>query len=95
MRSVVVLFALLIACTKPNPNVCCVTEEQCNTLGADELRPCGVGQACSTEFSCVAAECETSADWAMSRPLLKLERWRRGDHYADCLREATVASEFS
>lgn len=38
------------------------------------------------------------SDWrrqAMSRALLKLERRLLGDHYAACLREATVASVFS
>ncbi len=63
MRSIVVVsLAFAIACTKPNPEVCCVTEDQCTVLGADELRPCGVGQACGADFSCVAAECVTSAD---------------------------------
>lgn len=52
----------VLACTKPNPEVCCVTPDQCSTLGAAELRPCGVGQACSADFTCVAAECTTSAD---------------------------------
>src|SRR5690606_33997366 len=52
----------LAACTKPNPNTCCVTDQQCADLGADELRPCAAGQACGPEFTCVAAECQNSAD---------------------------------
>jgi len=64
MRIIVVVSALVLAaaCTKPNPNVCCVTDAQCADLGADELRPCAVGQACAPDFTCVAAQCETSAD---------------------------------
>lgn len=63
MRIIVMsLLACAVACTKPNPNVCCVTDAQCAELGADELRPCAVGQACAPDFTCVAAQCETSAD---------------------------------
>lgn len=54
--------AVLAACTKPNPNTCCVTDAQCAALGAGEQRPCAAGQACSGDFTCVAAECDTSAD---------------------------------
>ena len=60
MRIVVVLLVVLIAsCTKPNPGVCCVTAEQCSSLGVSDLRPCDVGQACKDD-RCVAAECVTS-----------------------------------
>ncbi len=63
MRSfLVAVLALVVGCTKPNPEVCCVTEDQCSTLGVGELRPCGVGQACGADFACVAAECESSID---------------------------------
>jgi hypothetical protein len=63
MRIVIVGIVFLLACTKPNPEVCCATDEQCASLGVtDGLRPCGVGQACAADFTCVAAECETGAD---------------------------------
>lgn len=63
MRLILLLVtcAVLSACTKPNPNVCCVTQAQCDELGAAELRPCEVGQACQAN-TCVASECDTSAD---------------------------------
>jgi hypothetical protein len=62
-----VVMALLVgmsfACTRPNPGFCCTTEEQCLAAGVDDgLRPCGDGQACATNNTCVAKECDTSAD---------------------------------
>lgn len=62
---VLVIFALSASCGSPNPDFCCVTEEQCAAAGVvDELRPCGLGQACSASNQCVAKECETSLDCA-------------------------------
>jgi hypothetical protein len=52
----------LIACSSPNPEFCCVTEDQCVAAGVDSLRPCDVGQACNAMSVCVAAECTTSAE---------------------------------
>lgn len=57
------LVAAGVACTRPNPNVCCVTALQCDALGIDEPRPCDVGQACQAG-GCVAAECAVTADCA-------------------------------
>jgi len=68
MRAVVfvfVVFGSLVACTRPNPNTCCVTQAQCDELGADELRPCEAGQACRAN-SCVASECESSSECTSS-----------------------------
>ena len=62
MRFVLSFVCVLTACSKPNPEACCATDEQCAALGAGELRPCDIGQACSSDFTCVAAECTTSAD---------------------------------
>jgi hypothetical protein len=60
---VVFVGLVLSACTKPNPLACCVTDEQCAVIGAEELRPCGVGQACNPPTAtCVAKQCDTSAD---------------------------------
>src|SRR4051794_13461856 len=58
-----VLLATLLGCsTRPNPDFCCVTAETCAAAGlVDELRPCGLGQACKA-YECVAAECRTPAD---------------------------------
>lgn len=62
MRIVIlIVLGALAACTRPNPNTCCVTQAQCDELGADELRPCEAGQACQAS-TCVASECDTSAD---------------------------------
>jgi len=62
-----VLLAAAVSCTtRPNPNFCCVTADSCAVAGLmDELRPCGVGQACKA-YECVAAECTTSADCTSS-----------------------------
>jgi hypothetical protein len=58
------LLAIAVGCTRPNPDFCCVTADTCAAAGlTDELRPCGVGQACRA-YECVAAECATSADCA-------------------------------
>jgi hypothetical protein len=58
-----VLLAIATGCsTRANPDFCCVTPETCAAAGLiEELRPCGVGQACKA-YGCVAAECATSAD---------------------------------
>jgi hypothetical protein len=53
---------------KPNPNVCCATEAQCERLGAHELRPCEVGQACS-DGTCVASQCNVSTDCPAENPI--------------------------
>lgn len=58
-----VVLAGIIGCTKPNPNVCCVTQAQCDELGADGFRLCDVGQACRAS-TCVASECQNSSDCA-------------------------------
>lgn len=65
--------SLLAACGQTaNPNVCCVTEEQCEDLGAAELRPCGDGQACAADHTCVAGECTTNADCTDDEPVCRL-----------------------
>jgi hypothetical protein len=53
---------------KPNPNVCCATEAQCEKVGAHELRPCEVGQACS-DGTCVASQCNVSSDCPAENPI--------------------------
>ena len=62
------VFLVVAACTKPNPNVCCVTPLQCDALGVDEPRPCDVGQACRAG-GCVAAECQAAADCSADSPI--------------------------
>jgi hypothetical protein len=53
---------------KPNPNVCCATEAQCEKVGAHELRSCEVGQACS-DGTCVASQCNVSTDCPAENPI--------------------------
>jgi hypothetical protein len=66
---VVIAISLLGACgVKPNPNVCCATEAQCDALGIHELRPCEVGQACS-DGTCVASQCNVSTDCPAENPI--------------------------
>lgn len=71
MRSWMVVGLLISgACSdRVNPNVCCVTTEQCAALGIDELRPCGAGQACGPDHGCIAAECEVNADCSDAAPV--------------------------
>jgi hypothetical protein len=51
-RSLFVL-AVVSACTRPNPDICCVTALECEQLGASEPLPCELGV-------CVARACQTS-----------------------------------
>lgn len=46
------VLVLITSCTKPNPAVCCVSEDDCNAIGLGGIRECGEG------LVCVANECE-------------------------------------
>lgn len=73
MRIVFVLFVIATGCgDRVNPEFCCATVEQCSAAGESELRPCGPGQACAADNSCVAAQCETNADCDASAPVCRL-----------------------
>ena len=37
MRIILVLAICLIACTKQNPNLCCIDEADCANVGLDEV----------------------------------------------------------
>jgi hypothetical protein len=53
------LLVLMLGCTKPNPAVCCVTEEDCTSIGVTgELRECDPGLAC-VDHACVVPSCST------------------------------------
>ncbi len=59
MRLAVALFALLAGCSKPNPEVCCLDESDCSSIGVtDGTRPCDTGLAC-VNHACVAPSCST------------------------------------
>lgn len=64
MRITIICAALaLSACgTKPNPDACCTTQQQCDSLGLDELTACKANNVCNANGACVATECSTSAD---------------------------------
>lgn len=47
-----------IACTRPNPEVCCTSADDCASLGVTDERPCGAGLAC-LDHKCVVASCST------------------------------------
>src|SRR5690349_9701278 len=71
--SIAILVSLAASCgSTANPNFCCATEQDCAAAGVDELRPCGTGQACSTDHSCVAAECSTNTDCDDAAPVCRL-----------------------
>lgn len=56
-RSCLVL-GLLVACTKPNPEVCCLTTDDCSSIGVTtgEVRECNAGLAC-VDHACVVPSC--------------------------------------
>ncbi len=71
MHWLMLFLAIAVAsCGAPNPEFCCVTEDQCAAAGVTgELRPCDVGQACNSASECVAQECVTSAECtSLDRP---------------------------
>lgn len=59
-----------LACTRINPDICCVTDLQCHDFGLTDHIPCAAGLACSpTKSVCVPAECQISLDCPASAPL--------------------------
>jgi hypothetical protein len=63
MRTYLVGFmSVWLACTRPNPDVCCTTQEQCDALSIDDLRPCDASRVCTADGACVAPQCTVDAD---------------------------------
>jgi hypothetical protein len=59
----IIFVAALAACTKPNPEACCDTADQCTMFGISGApRPCGDGLVCDMTGTCIASECDTSVD---------------------------------
>jgi hypothetical protein len=68
MRIVLLIVAItLIACTKPNPNLCCVDASDCATVGLEEVKGCDDGLLCRGN-QCIAEVCETSAECDADAP---------------------------
>lgn len=69
-RFALIFVVILAACsTRINPDICCVTDAQCNALGIDDPRPCNEpGQTCKSN-ACVAFECLSSTDCPADAPI--------------------------
>jgi hypothetical protein len=63
------LVLCMAACGKtPNPDVCCVSQADCNALGVDEpVRACGDGLVCE-DHECVPPVCELDVDCRADAP---------------------------
>lgn len=61
----VVLSLVVSSCTRPNPSVCCVSEDQCAAFGEPpNSRPCNAGYAC-VDRTCVVADAAMTSDAAL------------------------------
>lgn len=58
MRIASLCLVTVVACTKPNPEVCCTTADECSSLGITDERPCEAGHVCKNH-ECVIASCST------------------------------------
>lgn len=67
MRSIVLAVLVLAACTKPNPNVCCTDEADCNAKGIPLGSQCEDGLLCRGN-QCIAQPCGSSAECDSSAP---------------------------
>lgn len=54
--------SLVAACSRPNPDACCSTADQCLKFGFSDITPCSDGRVCSMEGNCVVPQCRTSSD---------------------------------
>lgn len=67
MRSIVLGVLVLVACTKPNPNVCCTDEADCSAKGIPLGSQCDDGLLCRGN-QCIAQPCASSAACDSSAP---------------------------
>ncbi len=67
MRIVIVLALSLIACTKKNPDLCCIDEADCANVGLTEVQGCGDGLLCRGN-QCIAEVCSSSAECDADAP---------------------------
>ncbi len=67
MRNIVLGVLVLVACTKPNPNVCCTDEADCTTKGIPVGSQCEEGLLCRGN-QCIAQPCSSSASCDSAAP---------------------------
>jgi hypothetical protein len=61
------LFTFVTACTKQNPNLCCVDEADCAAVGLSDVTGCDDGLLCRGN-QCIAEVCESSAECDADAP---------------------------
>jgi hypothetical protein len=61
-NSIICALLAIAACSKPNPDACCTTQEQCDAVGLDDITGCKAANVCDSNGACVAKECSTSVD---------------------------------
>lgn len=66
MRFIVACF-LLLGCTKPNPNRCCVDEADCTANGIAPGSTCDDGRVCRGNI-CISQECAAASECDLAAP---------------------------
>jgi hypothetical protein len=66
-RALVLTLAMLVGCTKPNPNRCCISEADCTAQGLPVDSQCTDGLVCRGG-QCIAVTCTISADCELGAP---------------------------
>nr|HEX4314928.1 choice-of-anchor Q domain-containing protein [Kofleriaceae bacterium] len=60
----------ILACTRPNPAVCCVSAADCASIGvSDPLRSCAAGEVCSSDHTCAEPQCTHDSDCNGATPV--------------------------
>jgi hypothetical protein len=67
MRLSLFVFAVVAACTSKNPNLCCIDEADCATVGLDTVQGCDTGLVCRGN-QCIAEICQSSGECEASAP---------------------------
>ncbi len=72
MRILIAVSLLLFACTKPNPNRCCIDEQNCAAQNLPNDSVCDDGLVCRGN-QCIAQICESSANCDPAAPYCIVE----------------------
>lgn len=67
MPKLLVFVVLLVACTKPNPNLCCTDEADCDAAGLPHDSTCAAGLVCRGH-QCISEPCTTASQCEASAP---------------------------